>query len=141
MNNLHSEDRDREDTTVVEYDDHSSDSSDEAEDVRAQTEQTETVLNSHHHAFMLQKFRRLPCAAHKVHLVVNKSINSKRLAFGSAIQKARSFIIKYRKSSKAKGRVQKYHKAQKLEKLNGKNGLNKPNGLAGPHPPFNGKVH
>jgi len=34
-----------------------------------------------------------------------------------------------------------YREAQKLEKLNGNNGLNMLSGLAGPHPPFNGKVH
>ena len=84
----------------------------------------ESTMSSHSLAFLAYSYTRLPCAAHKVllderinycekfyiifylsvkvHLVVDKSAGSKFLLFGETLNKARQFVLKYRKSSKAK---------------------------------------
>ena len=79
----------------------------------------EATMSCHRIAFLPYSYTRLPCAAHKVglesletplyfylfnqvHLVVDKSASDKFLMFGQTLTKARCFIVKYRKSSKAK---------------------------------------
>ena len=71
--------------------------------VSGRAEDIERLFLNHEDSCMRQtKFTRLPCSAHKVHLVSDKSVNSKHVNFGKSIKKARSFIVKYRTSSKAK---------------------------------------
>ena len=62
----------------------------------------EATMTFHSLAFLPYRYTRLPCAAHKVHLVVEKSASHKSLLFGETLKKARGFVVKYRKSSKAK---------------------------------------
>ena len=62
----------------------------------------EATMTIHSLAFLPYRYTRLPCAAHKVHLVVEKSASHKTLLFGETLKKARGFVVKYRKSSKAK---------------------------------------
>ena len=71
--------------------------------VSSRAEDIERLFPNHKTSCMSQtQFMRLPCSAHKVHLVSDKSVNSKHINFGKSIKKARSFIVKYRTSSKAK---------------------------------------
>ena len=71
---------------------------------------------------------RLPCCAHKVrvtynnslcliisyktslqiHLAVEQTVNCRMLSFGTNIKKARGFVIRYRRSPKAKGILYRY---------------------------------
>ena len=62
----------------------------------------EATMTFHSLAFLPYRYTRLPCAAHKVHLVVEKYASHKTLLFGETLKKARGFVVKYRKSSKAK---------------------------------------
>ena len=72
-------------------------------EVARRAEDLEKLFLNHKTSCRIQdQFTRLPCSAHKVHLVCDHSINAKQLSFGRAIRKARRFIVKYRTSSKAK---------------------------------------
>ena len=68
----------------------------------------EATMTFHSLAFLPYRYTRLPCAAHKVHLVVEKSASHKTLLFGETLKKARGFIVKYRKSSKAKEQLRQW---------------------------------
>ena len=68
----------------------------------------EATMTFHSLAFLPYRYTRLPCAAHKVHLVVEKSASHKTLLFGETLKKARGFVVKYRKSSKAKEQLRQW---------------------------------
>ena len=56
--------------------------------VSGRAEEIERLLLNHEDSCMRQsQFTRLPCSAHKVHLVSDKSINPKHISFGHSIKK------------------------------------------------------
>ena len=101
--------------------DETGDESDEEKGEDELDDHLEATMSSHSLAFLAYSYTRLPCADHKVgfeflkpedstilylfnqvHLVVDKSTGSKSQIFRETLGKARSFILKYRKSPKAK---------------------------------------
>lgn len=56
------------------------------------------------------RLERLNCIAHRVNTVVENTLNDRSSVFGRVLKKTRKFVIKYRRSAKAKGVLMKYYK-------------------------------
>ena len=67
----------------------------EAEDIAKVMEENDAVAAKFN-------FERLSCLSHHIHLVVDKTINSRMIVFGAILAKIRKIVIKYRMSPKAR---------------------------------------
>ena len=74
----------------------------EEEDVDRQLGELEQDQEEHRRSFNRAGLKRLGCYPHTFQLAILKSTKKKNNAFGKMLKKTRKFVVKYRRSSKAK---------------------------------------
>ena len=79
----------------------------EEEDIEMQVADLERDQREHRSAFNRVGLKRLGCFPHTFQLAILKSTTKKRNSFGKMLKKTRNFVVKYRRSSKAKAVLQK----------------------------------
>ena len=92
----------------------SDDSDSDAEHDQEEDEEKQAELNGLENeqtdnriAFRSHGLKRLRCFPHTLQLAILKSTKKKRNQFGKVLKKSRKFVVKYRRSSKAKAVLQK----------------------------------
>ena len=79
----------------------------EEEGVNRQLSELEQDQDEHRRSFNRVGLKRLGCYPHTFQLAILKSTKKKNNAFGKMLKKTRKFVVKYRRSPKAKAVLQK----------------------------------